>query len=143
MIGELLEGELTGTVLSAFYAVCNALGFGFLENVYASALSRELRKRGLTVQREAPVQVYYSGLPIAHYKVDMLVNSRLVLELKSAEILGPTDKRQLFNCLRSTELQVGLLLHFGPKPGFHRVISTRKNFEVSSATLRLDQQHPV
>jgi len=129
---ELLDKELTGEVLSGFYAVYNALGYGFLENVYASALSLELRRRGLTVQREVPVQVYYAGQPIAHYRVDMLVNARLVLEIKATSAIGDPDRRQLFNCLRSTELQLGLLLHFGPKPAFHRSISTRKQFNSQS-----------
>lgn len=129
---KLLYRDLTDKVLSAFYAVYNALGYGFLENVYASALSLELRRRGISVEREVLVQVYYAGQPIAHYRVDMLVDRRLILEIKSSAAIGETDRRQLFNYLRSTELKLGLLLHFGPKPAFKRVISTRKNFIVAA-----------
>jgi GxxExxY protein len=127
--GILIDKELTGTVIGGFYDVYNAFGFGFTENVYASGLAMELGRRGLVVQREVPKQVYYRGQPIAMFRIDILVENRLVIEVKAAKVLVEADHKQLFNYLRVTDLQLGLLLHFGPKPKFHRVISTYKQFK--------------
>jgi GxxExxY protein len=127
--GILIDKELTGSVIGGFYDVYNAFGFGFNENVYASGLTMELGQRGLVVQREVPKQVYYNGQPIAIYRVDMLVENRLVVEVKATKLLVEADHKQLFNYLRVTDLQLGLLLHFGPRPRFFRVISTYKPFK--------------
>jgi GxxExxY protein len=110
---KLIYKELSGSVIGAFYAVYNALGYGFLENVYANALSLDLRTRGLSVKREAPTHVYYLGQPVALFKLDMLVEERVVVEIKTAKLLAEADQKQLFNYLRSTDLQIGLLLNFG------------------------------
>jgi GxxExxY protein len=120
---RLVDEELTGIVIGAFYAVYNKLGFGFLESVYSRALAIELRRRGLRVDREVPVLVYYEGEVVGRFRVDLLVESRLVLEIKAGRSLASTDRNQLLNCLRSSDLTVGLLLHFGPRPNFHRVIA--------------------
>jgi GxxExxY protein len=121
---KLIDRELTGLVIGGFYAVCNGLGFGFNENVYCNALQLEPGKRGLLVQREIPRKVLYRGQPIAQLRIDMLVEGRLVVEAKACEHLADVHHRQLLNYLRVSDLQVGLLLHFGPKPAFHRLIFT-------------------
>jgi GxxExxY protein len=116
----LLERELTGEIIGAFFRCYNELGFGFLESVYRRALAIELRARNLRVFEEAPIEVYFRGVIAGNFRVDLLVNERVVVEVKAASTLGPTDKRQLINYLRATQLEVGLLLHFGPEPKFHR-----------------------
>ena len=121
---KLIDRELTGLVIGGFYAAYNGLGFGFNENVYCNALTIELGKRGLLVQREVPKEVLYLGQPIALFRIDMLVEGRLVVEVKAAQHLTEVDHRQLLNYLRVSNLQLGLLLHFGPKPAFHRMIHT-------------------
>jgi GxxExxY protein len=120
---ELLEKELTGNVIGAFYETYNVLDFGFLESVYKSALTYELRERGLHVQREAPVQVLYKNNRVGWHRLDLLVERRLAVEVKATVLLHPTDRRQLVNYLRATKLDVGLLLHYGPEPAVHRLVS--------------------
>jgi len=125
---EFLDERLTRSVIGAFYAVYNALGYGYLESVYCAALEYALRKRGHTVDREVSVEVFYDGVAIAWYRVDMLVDGRLLLELKSTQRLPPITPRQTLNLLKSTRLQLALILHFGPEPAFYRLIHTDKRF---------------
>jgi GxxExxY protein len=105
--------------------VYNILGYGFLESVYRNALVLELRRQDLQVLVETPIDVFYLGVPVGNYRLDLLVESVVALEVKATELLAPTAKRQLLNYLRGTTLDVGLLLHFGPEPKFHRVVSPR------------------
>lgn len=118
----LLEEQLTGSVIGGFYAVHRALGFGFLEQVYAKALEVELRDRGHCVAREFGVAIHYGGIEIAHQRLDMVVDDKVVVEIKAGESLHADATRQLFNYLRATRLEVGLLLHFGRSAKFRRVI---------------------
>ncbi|MGH7669662.1 MAG: GxxExxY protein [Gemmatimonadaceae bacterium] len=124
--GGLIEEKLTGAILGAFYEVYNTLGYGFLENLYLTALECELRERGYQVGREVHVPVSYKHLEIGRQRLDMVVDGRVIIEAKSTEILHPKATRQLFSYLRATNLEVGLLLHFGPSPRFHRVVCLNK-----------------
>jgi GxxExxY protein len=123
---KLLHREITKSVIACFYAVYDRLGFGFLENVYCGALTVELKRRGHRVSREVLTPVYYDGVQVARYRMDFVVDDVIVLEVKSTRLLNPNDERQLLNYLRATSFTVGLLLHFGPKPKFHRLVSTEK-----------------
>ena len=118
---HLIHAPLTHSVIGAFFDVYNELGFGFLEHVYVMALEHELRSRGHAVARELSVVVAYKGLPIATQRMDMVVDHRVVVEVKSTPMLPSTASRQLYNYLRATTLDVGLLLHFGPRPAVHRL----------------------
>lgn len=122
---KLVDRELTHEIIGAFYTVYNALGYGFLESVHSNALSFELRLRGLGVQREKPVEVQYLGHPVGFYRMDIVVEDRVLLEIKSTAALSEADRRQLFNYLRASSQNVGLLLHFGPKPAYERFISPK------------------
>ena len=122
---QLIEEQLTHSVIGAFYAVYNTLGFGFLEQVYMSALERELRSRGHAVGREVYVPVIYNGEEISRQRIDMIIDRRLLVEAKSTQELHKSAKRQVYNYLRATRIQVGLLLHFGPEPCFYRLVSSR------------------
>jgi len=124
---ELIEGPLTESVIGAFYEVYNNLGYRFLEQVYLAALERELRARGHTVGREVWVPVHYKGEEISRQRLDMIVDERLVVEAKSTQDLHKSAPRQVYNYLRATRLQVGLLLHFGPEPAFYRLVHTRSD----------------
>jgi len=119
---KLIEERLTHSVLGAFYEVYRNLGFGFLEQFYVMALERELRARGHCVAREVCVQVFYKGEELGSQRLDMIVDSKLIVETKATRQLPEAAGRQLFNYLRATGLEVGLLLHFGPKPRFSRMI---------------------
>jgi GxxExxY protein len=119
-----LETELTGQIIGAFYCCYNELGFGFLESVYRRALTIELRLRGFHVVEEAIVEAMFRGVCVGTYRLDLLIEQRVVVEVKATALLGPADKRQLLNYLRASDLEVGLLLHFGPEPKVHRLSST-------------------
>jgi GxxExxY protein len=118
----IFEESLTRSVIGAFYDVHRALGFGFREHIYALALERDLVAKGLQVNREVAVMVFYRGEPLAGQTLDMIVNEKLIIEIKSTEHLHPSGTLQLFSYLSATKLEIGLLLHFGRVAKFHRVI---------------------
>ena len=121
----LIQEALTRSVIGAFYEVYNALGYGFLEHVYSLALERELIARGHRVGREVGVMIYYKGEELTYQRLDMIVDDVLVVENKSTLELPKANLRQLQSYLHATSLEVGLLLHFGEKPKFYRVIATK------------------
>ena len=123
---KLLEERTTASIISAFYEVYNTLGFGFLEQTYSLALERELRARGHAVSREYTIVVYYKGEPLNRHRLDFVVDEKVVVENKSTVRLPLYTKRQTFDYLRASDFKVGLVLHFGPTPAFHRVVHTRK-----------------
>ena len=104
-----------------FYEVYNELGFGFLESVYEQAMCIALRQAGLCVECQVPIKVYFRGVEVGFFKADMLVEGLILLELKSARALEPAHESQLANELRATDIEVGLLLNFGPTPEVKRV----------------------
>jgi GxxExxY protein len=124
--GELVLERLTHSVIGAFFDVYNELGFGFLEQIYVNALAVELRRRGHLVELEHPCCVSYRGIEIGWQRLDMVVDRALVIEVKSTSELHSSARRQLLNYLCATRLELGLLLHFGPKARFYRVISQHK-----------------
>ena len=126
---KLLYEDVTQAIVDAFFAVYNKLGFGFLENVYVGALILELRRRGHSVAREVLVPVFYDDVVVARYRMDLVVDDCVVVEVKSTELLNPSDQRQLLNYLRATPLEVGLLLHFGPRPKVYRVAAPNDSDE--------------
>jgi len=128
---ELFEGKLTRSVIGAYYEVYNNLGFGFLERFYVTALERELLDRGHKVAREVTVNVLYKGQELGSQRLDLIVDERLIVETKATSDLHKSATRQLYNYLRATNLELGLLLHFGPEPKFYRVLcrNRQKNRE--------------
>jgi GxxExxY protein len=119
---DLIEETLTRSVIGAFFEVYNNLGFGFLEHLYVMALERELLARGHRVAREVWVRVAYKGEELGIQRLDMIVDDKVVVETKATMGLNESSTRQLYNYLRATNLEVGLLLHFGPKASFRREI---------------------
>lgn len=118
----LKDAAVTGSIIGAFYAVYDALGYGFLESVYRAALAIEFGKRGLAFTREEPVEVFYDGQKAGVYRSDFIIESRVVVEVKASRAIGEADHKQLLNYLRATRLELGLMLHFGPNARFHRYI---------------------
>ena len=117
------HSNITGQIIKAFYKVYNILGYGFLEKVYENALAIELRERGLSVVQQAPIKVYYREQSVGDYYPDLLVDGKVIVELKAVEALPDKHNAQLLNYLKATEIQVGLLLNFGPsKPEVRRKI---------------------
>ena len=134
---ELVEERLTHSVIGAFFEVYNNLGYGFLEHVYVMALERELIARKHSVAREVAVQVFYKGDHLAEQRLDMIVDRKLVVETKSTSELHKSANRQVYNYLRSTNLEVDLLLHFGPEARFYRVVHRNKRINPGN------QENPI
>jgi GxxExxY protein len=120
----MLHGDLTDGIIKAFYKVYNTLGYGFLEKVYENALRMEIEKSGFSVSQQQPVKVYYEGCIVGEFFADMIVDELVILELKAAECLREEYVAQLTNYLKATEKEVGLLLNFGKKPEFRRIVFT-------------------
>lgn len=116
--------ELTNGVLKGFYRVYNTLGHGFLEKVYRKALVLELRRLGYLPEEEQRIRVLYYGEEVGEYAADIIVNDAVIVELKAAESLRPEHLAQLMNYLKATEKELGLLLNFGTKPDFQRILFT-------------------
>jgi len=116
------HGLLTDAVICCFYSVYNALGYGFLEKVYENSLLHELTKRGIHAEAQTPITVLYDGMVVGEYYADMLVDNNLIVEIKAARSLLPEHEAQLLNYLKATEIEVGLLLNFGPKPEVKRKV---------------------
>jgi GxxExxY protein len=114
--------DLTDKVLRAFYKVYNTLGYGFLEKVYERALMFELGHLGLRAVRQQPIKVYYGGGSVGEYFADIVVENKVIIEVKIADSICEAHIAQLRNYLKATEIEVGLLLNFGPEPKFARKV---------------------
>ncbi|MFN6962975.1 MAG: GxxExxY protein [Pyrinomonadaceae bacterium] len=126
----LLHRELTDRIIGVFYDVYNELGFGFLESVYEDAMELALVDAGMTVVRQAPIPVWFRGRPLSTFEADLIVSDSIIIELKAASQLAEIHVAQLMHYLRATEIEVGLLMNFGPKPEFKRRVfeNSRKRF---------------
>lgn len=118
----LLCGEITGIIINGFHVSYDQLGFGFLESVYRRALAIELRAFGLTVVEEAPVDVWYRGKKIGGFRADLLVEGQVIVEIKTGRGLGDADRKQLLHYLRASHVEVGLLMLYGARPFFERLV---------------------
>ncbi len=124
----LLHEEITDIILKSFYKVYNELGYGFLERVYENALMIELRNNNLYCSQQSSIKVYYQQTQVGIYFADILVEDKVIIELKAGEggiILA--HELQLVNYLKATEYEVGLILFFGEKPSMRRKIFTNQN----------------
>jgi GxxExxY protein len=139
----ILEEELTRSVIGAFFDAYNVLGYGFLEHVYTRALERELKERGHRVAREVSVPVFYRETILAEQRLDMIVDDRLVVEIKSTHDLNKDARRQVYNYLRATNLEVGLLLHFGPTAQFHRMVHPHQKKGMARRQNPLNPKNPL
>ncbi len=107
------EEALTEKIIGCAMQVHRTLGPGFLESVYEKALAHELRKAGLTVICQHPIQVTYDGVIVGDFIADMLVEGRIIIELKAVQTLAKAHEVQLVNYLTATGIEIGLLLNFG------------------------------
>lgn len=135
----MIEEELTGGLIKVFYKVYNALGYGFIESVYHNALILELVDGGFAVESEKPIVVFYNNKVVGTFSADLVVNGKILIELKAKESLHPAHEAQLLNYLRSTDIEVGLLFNFGKTPEFKRKFfpngSKRSNGDVGTSDL--------
>ena len=114
--------ELTEKIIKIFYKVYNELGYGFLEKVYENAMMIDFRREGVPAVSQSAIKVYYEGEIVGEYFADILVDDKIIVEIKAAKNLALEHEAQLLNYLKATSIEVGLLLNFGPKPEIKRKV---------------------
>jgi GxxExxY protein len=119
---DLKHGVLTSRILGVFFDVYNELGYGFLESVYHRSLVIALESVGLSVCSGVSIPVWFRGNKVNHFIADIMVEKCVLLELKATRTLDSSHRAQLLNYLRATDIEVGLLLNFGERPEFQRLI---------------------
>ena len=133
--------QITGAVVDTALKIHRDLGPGLLESVYTAVLARALQRRGFQVQRQAPIRFEYDGILFEEgFRADLLVEGRVLVELKSVETLAPVHSKQVLTYLRLMNLQVGLLINFGEatlKEGLHRIVNRLPSS--ASPLLRVNQ----
>ena len=125
------HSELTEKIIGIFYDVYNELGFGFLESVYEAALSVAFKEKGISFERQVSIPVYFHGQKIGTYDADLLVDGLVLLELKACKAIEPAHEAQLLHYLRSTAIEIGLLLNFGPRPQVRRLAFENERKQIS------------
>ncbi|MBN2313752.1 MAG: GxxExxY protein [Sedimentisphaerales bacterium] len=114
--------ELTSEIINAAHTVHNTLGYGFLEKVYHKSLYIELRKRGYEVEFEKRIQVHYDNQVVGDYSADLLVEKKVIIEIKAVDKHASVFEAQLLNYLKATGLEVGLIINFGPSVQIKRLV---------------------
>jgi GxxExxY protein len=118
---RLRHAVLTEKIIGIFYEVYNELGYGFLESIYQGSLVIAFRDAGLAVEEQVLIPVWFRNRKVGEFRADMLIEHKVLLELKSTRVLEPSHEAQLLHYLKSTEIEVGLLLNFGERPQFRRL----------------------
>ena len=126
-IQGMLYSELTERIIGCAFDVSNELGAGFLEAVYESALAIALEDRGIAVQRQAPIEVYFRGRSVGVFYADLLVAGKVIVELKAVPKAAPQHEAQIINYLAATGIEVGMLINFGNPKLQYRRFNRRKN----------------
>jgi GxxExxY protein len=124
---EIVEADLSYRIGGGFYRVYNTVGYGFVEPVYTRALVVALQRSGLKVEREVPITIQFEGVDVGQYRADLLVERRIIIEVKSTELVAPATHRQVRNYLAAFGLRLGLILHFGPTAKIHRILCPSRN----------------
>lgn len=126
--------DLCHGIVEVFYAVYNELGYGFLEAVYEEALVIALTEAAFVVSQQVATPIWFRGRKIGGYKADLIVNNAVLLELKAARSIDSSHEAQTLNYLRATDFEVALVLNFGPKPHFRRLVfeNERKRGRIAS-----------
>ena len=114
--------DLTQEIIGVFYEVYNELGCGFLETVYREAMRLALKQADLHAVSEVPIQVRFRGELVGIFRADLIVNDTVLIELKACEALAREHESQTLNYLRATNIEVALLMNFGPTPRFKRLV---------------------
>jgi len=114
--------ELTDKIIKIFYRVYNKLGYGFLERIYENAMMIEFKRESIPAVSQSAIKVFYEDEIIGEYFADILVDDKVIVEIKAAKNLVVENEAQLLNYLKATNIEVGLLLNFGPKPEVKRKV---------------------
>ncbi len=129
---NLIHKDLSNIILKCFYKVYNTLGYGFLEKVFENALLIELSKNGLKTEKQKPINVKYDNKIVGEYFADIIVEDKIILELKASEYLIEEHEFQLINYLKATEMEIGFLLNYGKEPEFKRKIFTNNRKSINN-----------
>jgi len=121
---SLLYKSITDSILKVYYEVYNELGYGFLEKVYQNAMYFELKSLGYKVEAQKQIKVYFKKQLVGEYYSDLLVEDKVIVELKATELIMNVHVAQIMNYLKATPIEVGMLLNFGEEPEFKRIIYT-------------------
>src|SRR5260370_16118796 len=127
--------ELTQVILGVFFEVYNERGCGFLESVYQEAMLVALRQKGAMVEGRSPLPVWFRGERIGDFRADLIVGNAVIVELNAGRDLEPGHDAQFLNYLRACELEVRLLLNFGPAAKIYRLVfanEKKKNLRLSA-----------
>ena len=112
--------ELTEKIIEIFYRVYNKLGYGFLEKVYENAMMIEFKKENISAVSQSAIKVLYEGEIVGEYFADILILGKIIVEIKAVKNIAEEHEAQLLNYLKAIDIEVGLLLNYGPKPSFKR-----------------------
>ena len=134
----MLHKKLTSEIIRIFYKVNNTLGYGFLEKVYENAMVIELKNMGYKVEQQKNINVFYNDQKVGDYYADLLINNLVLVELKAADSLCLEHEAQLINYLKSTEIEVGLLLNFGKKAEYKRKIFTNDRKQIHKELIKTE-----
>jgi GxxExxY protein len=119
---EYKDSDLTNLIICCFYNVYGQLGYGFLEKVYENAMIVELKEKVISAIAQSPIPVFYKGKTVGEYFADILVENKVIVEIKAVRALTTEHEAQILNYLKATDVEVGLLLNFGPKPEVRRKV---------------------
>ena len=122
MADKYLYVDLTEKIIKCFYCVYDELGSGFLESVYERSLMIEFNNNGLKALNQKSLGVYYKNQLVGDFKVDIIVEDKIIIEIKAVTKLTPQHEAQLINYLKATDVKLGLLVDFGEKLEFKRRI---------------------
>lgn len=114
------DDELTYRAIGCFRWVYNELGYGLLEHAYVAAFVHACVARGLNVRSQVPTPLYFNGAVVTTYRLDLVVERRLIIEIKACSATRPEHVKQVLHYLRSTDLELALLFNFGPSPEIKR-----------------------
>jgi GxxExxY protein len=122
--------DVTDKIIGIFYDLYNELGYGFFESVYEEAMVIALREAGLVINRQVPVPVWFRNQKIGEYRADLVVEKCVLIELKCARTLDAAHEAQVLHCLKSTDIELGLLVNFGSSPQFRRLLFDKERKKI-------------
>jgi GxxExxY protein len=134
-----IQDSLTGLIIGCCFRVANELGPGFLEKVYENALAHELRKAKVKVVQQQGIEVFYDGVNVGNYEADLLVESRVLVEVKAVQSLDGSHVGQCLNYMRGTGLVTCLLVNFGRARIQVRRLSMSRGGETGDVDLKVDE----
>jgi GxxExxY protein len=131
----MLHEEITGKVIGCAFNVINELGAGFLESVYQNAMIILLREKGVSAESQHPVKVSFRGECVGDFYADILVDGKVIVELKAVKTIAPEHEAQIINYLKATGIEFGLLINFGNPRLEYKRFTRSKEFDMDRKNL--------